>query len=250
MAGLGVKNKGISDKKKMKYESYSTIKSLPKELLVEILAKVASASMLDLCRVKLVCKDFLDASEDDYVYQHASMDKFALVPLPWFINEKESSFLKRCKDSGNSEITYREGIVEYFSSLKIDSGLEKLKKAALQGHVDSKYVYSMLLMCSQEEKERKVGFDLFCSMKTSTCVIKCRKSVKSFIRNMWVNNHVVRSNQECLCHSSTCESRERLKKLSRMSYLMIEYEDDTAFASCQYCHVDYELCLFCKMFET
>ncbi|OIW19595.1 hypothetical protein TanjilG_18405 [Lupinus angustifolius] len=248
MAGLGVKNKGKSDKKKMKHESISTIKSLPRELLVEIMAKVASASVLDLCKVKLSCKDFLHASEDDYVYQHVSMDKFALVPLPWFINEKESSFLKRCKDSGNSEITYREGMVEYFSSLKIDSGLDNLKKATLQGHVDSKYVYSMILMCSKEEKENKVGFDLFCSLRTSTCVMRCRKRVKSFIRSMWVNNHVVRSNQECLCHSSTCESKERLKKLSRMS-LLIQDEDDSTIASCQYCHADYELCFFYKLFE-
>ncbi|TKY54148.1 putative F-box protein [Spatholobus suberectus] len=173
MADLRVK-KG-SNKKQHRDGSVTTIKSLPKELLVEIFAKVGTRSIFDLCMVKLCCKEFLRAAEDDYVYRHASMENFALVPLPWFTGEKESSFLKRCRESGNSEIAYREGMVQYFNSSKVESGLENLKKAALEGHDEAKYVYCMLLMCRQEEGERKQGFDVFCSLKASTCVWRCRK---------------------------------------------------------------------------
>jgi hypothetical protein len=94
------------------------LKAIPKDLVVEIVGKVASHSMADLCKVKLSCKEFLSASEDGYVYQRASIDKFALVPLMWFKGEKETSFLKRCKESGNLEILYREGMEQYMSREK------------------------------------------------------------------------------------------------------------------------------------
>lgn len=234
--------------KKRKQESLSTtIKALPRELLVEIMAKVASASVLDLCKVKLSCKQFLHAAEDDYVYQHASMDKFALVPLPWFTREKETSFLKRCRESGNSEISYREGMVEYFSSLRVELGLEKLKKAALEGHEDSKYVRCMLLMSSEDGQERKHGLDLFRSLKTSTCVKRCRKRVKSFIGSMWVHNPLVPRNWDSLCHSSTCDGSGKLHNVS--TSLLVEDADYSTIGSCEHCHGDYELSLFCKMFK-
>ena len=114
MADLRVK-KGSN--KKHGSVSVTTIKSLPKELQVEIFAKVATRSVFDHCMIKLCCKEFLRAAEDNYVYRHASMENFALVPLPWFKgNNKEFPFLKRCRESGNSEILYREGMLQYFTS--------------------------------------------------------------------------------------------------------------------------------------
>ena len=133
MAVLGVK-KGIN---KHEHGSPTTIKSLPKELLVEILAKVGTRSIVDLCVVKLYSKDLPYAAEDDYVYRHTSMENFASVLLLWFTDEKETSFLKRCKESGNSEIGYREGMVQYTSSI-VTSGLENLKKAVLEGHDEAR----------------------------------------------------------------------------------------------------------------
>jgi hypothetical protein len=65
------------------------LKAIPKDLVVEIVGKVASHSMADLCKVKLSCKEFLSAFEDGYVYQRASIDKFALVPLMWFKGKKK-----------------------------------------------------------------------------------------------------------------------------------------------------------------
>jgi hypothetical protein len=152
------------------------VKALPIDLLVDIVGKVASRSMADLCKIKLSCKEFLNASEDGCVYQHAAMNKFALIPLPWFTNEKEVSFLRRCRESGNLEIIYREGMVQYFSTLMVNLGFETLKKAALEGHHEAKYVYSMLLMANCDDEEgRKLGFDLFGEMKNSTCIMGCRK---------------------------------------------------------------------------
>nr|KYP77003.1 Serine/threonine-protein kinase CTR1 [Cajanus cajan] len=100
--------------------------------------------------------EFLDAAKDDHVYRHVSMENFASVSLLWFTREKESWFLKRCRESGNLEIAYREGMVQCFSSsATVRLGLENLKKAMLQGHHEAKYVYCMLLMCGEDEGERK-----------------------------------------------------------------------------------------------
>ncbi|RZB57227.1 Zinc finger BED domain-containing protein RICESLEEPER 2 [Glycine soja] len=49
--------------------------------------------------------------EDDHVYRFKSLEKLPLVSLAWFTkDESKSSFLKRCKESGNAEIVYCEAI--------------------------------------------------------------------------------------------------------------------------------------------
>jgi hypothetical protein len=231
------------------------LKALPKDLLVEIVGKVASHSMADLCKVKLSCKEFLSASEDGYVYQRASMDNFALVPLPWFKGEKETSFLKRCKESGNLEILYREGMVQYFgNNVMANVGLENLKKAALEGHHEAKYVYSMLLMANCEDEEgRKSGFDFFAEFKNSMGigVARCRDRVKSFIKSMWVKNRVVVPNQQLsLCASNTCQCQSNgIEKTKKSTWLANEIDNDDICASCKYCDGNRELRLFCNMFR-
>jgi len=233
----------------------SIVKALPNDLLVDIVGKVALGSMVDLCKIKLSCKEFLSASEDRFVYQHASLDKFALIPLPWFIAEKETSFLRRCRESGNLEILYREGMEQYFSTSMLNNlGFVNIKKAALKGHHDAKYVYSMLLMANCEDKEgRKLGYDLFGELKNFTCIsiARCRKRVKSFIQSMWVKNHVVVQNQALsLCCSSTCQSGGTKKVVKKHSTWSVdEFDNDDVGVSCKYCDGNYELSLFCKMFH-
>lgn len=225
--------------------SSSTIKVLPKELLMEVFARVASGSVSDLCKAKISCRDFLHAADHDYVYQHVSMEKFPLIP--WFTSDKESSFLRRCKESGNSESLYREGMVEYFSSLKLKSGLDCLRKASQKGHKDAKYVYGMILICSEEEELRKQGLELLRSLTMSKCIKRCRKRVKSFIWSMWVRNRVDR-NRRPLCHSHTYDNRRLLQSFSRGWPSLNEDEDDGVDISCEYCVGDNELSFFCNLF--
>jgi hypothetical protein len=44
-------------------------------------------------------------------------------------------------ESGNLEILYREGMVQYFCTLMVNLGFENLKKVALEGHHEAKYVF-------------------------------------------------------------------------------------------------------------
>jgi len=244
-----------SAKKEIKETPKSLAEALPDELLANIVGKVATFSMADLFKITLSCKDFCKALKDPHVYQHAALDKFALIPLPWFTDEKETMFLSRCREMGNLEIIYREGMVQYFSTLMINLGFENLKNAALGGHYEAKYVYSMLLMANIEDGEgRKLGFDLFGELKNSTCIslVSCRKRVRSFIQSMWVRNSVVVPNQELsLCCSSTCQSsggEEKVVKKHSTWKPVDEFDNDVSF-SCKYCDGNYELGLFCKLFQ-
>ncbi|GLT69072.1 hypothetical protein SLA2020_412520 [Shorea laevis] len=101
------------------------IKSLPNDLLMEVLAKVASASFTDLFKAKLSCKDFYRLAEDDYVFQHVSLKEF---PLVWCTREELLYFLRRCKESGNPDALFREGIYGYFSSKNPKPGLDSWRK--------------------------------------------------------------------------------------------------------------------------
>ena len=91
-------------RKEINEKPTSLLLDLPNELLLDIVGNVVTFSMAYFCKIKLSCKDFLNASTDHYVYQHASLDKFHLIPLAWFTDENETTFLRRCRESGNLEI--------------------------------------------------------------------------------------------------------------------------------------------------
>ncbi|XP_061343813.1 putative F-box protein At1g67623 [Gastrolobium bilobum] len=170
-----------------KKQQNPSLESLPTDLLLDIFAKVAFYSIEDISYIKLTCKEFLRVAEHDYVYHNSSLEKFALQPLEWinsekpfrhyvqvlspneegslnvikvfewkltpeqrFNKERQAYFLRRCKESNNPKIMYREGMLEYFretsSSSSIALAFENLKTAALNGQDDAMYVYNMLLM--------------------------------------------------------------------------------------------------------
>jgi TPR repeat protein len=161
--------------------------------------------------------------------------------------------LSRCRESGNLEIIYREGMMQYFSTLMLNLGFENLKKAALQGHHEAKYVYVMLLManCNDDEEGRKLGFDLFGELKNSTCIsiLGCRKRLKSFIQSMWVKNVMAAQNQGLsLCSSNTCHNPKAEKVVKKHSTWFTDEFDHDGVGVCKYCDGNHELSLFCKMF--
>ncbi|WRX33624.1 hypothetical protein QQP08_026111 [Theobroma cacao] len=121
----------------------TNINSLPREMLAEILRHAASNSIVDFRNVKLSCKAFLEASNDNHIFENVSMENISLVP--WY--KKEKIFLKRCKDAKNAEALYRTGMLKFFNKKKLESGLRYLKKAIKKNHVEAKYVYGIILIC-------------------------------------------------------------------------------------------------------
>ncbi|XP_027348397.1 putative F-box protein At1g67623 [Abrus precatorius] len=222
----------------------TTVKSLPKDLLVEVVARVASHSFTDLQSVKMCCKDFLNASEDNHVLQQVSLDKFPLIQN--FLNDEALSFLKRCRESGNLESLFREGTLQFFKypNEKV-GGLEMLKVAAEKGHKGAKYMYGMILLCSKDDGLRKLGLEHMRFLRTSMCIITCRKRVKQFERCMWRYDRVLEPNHSPLC---SCKSTCKGWRIKNGGWLLLDDEDDD-LDSCEYCRWDHELQFFYELFD-
>ncbi|XP_057444321.1 putative F-box protein At1g67623 [Lotus japonicus] len=221
------------------HSSIVAIRSLPRDLLVEVIASVASHSFIDLHNLKKCSKDLLDATEDNYVWQRVSLETFPLVQ--WHPNDKKLSFLERCKRSKNIESLYREGLREYFNHGKID-GLDTLKAAAQKGHKEAKYVYGMISLCSQDDASRKQGLEHMRFLRNSKSVVSSRKKVKFFLGSLWKNATVAR-NESPLCNfKNTCQGW----RVKNDKWVLLE-EDDDDISSCKYCRWDHELNFFYKM---
>ncbi|WJX95660.1 hypothetical protein P8452_76949 [Trifolium repens] len=188
---------------------HASIQSLPRDVLLEVVAIVASQSFLDLHNIKMCCKDFLQVTEQNCVLQKVSLDNFPLIQ--WFPNEKALSFLKRCKESQNIEILFREGLREYFNypNRNIGDGLERLKIAAQKGHKEA------------------------------------IKKVQYLTNFLWKNNEMLVRNQSPLCKSKITCKGWRVKK---GRWLLLDDEDDD-INLCEDCRWDHELEFFYQLFN-
>ncbi|KAL6185968.1 hypothetical protein ACLB2K_042090 [Fragaria x ananassa] len=135
------RNKKVRKNRNSRKGGSVNLKSLPNELLLEVIAKVALNSFDDLCRMRQSCKEINKAGQDDYVFQHVSLDKFRFNPLRK--RKRYLELLRSCGKCGNAEALYRQGVLELFNLKEFDfeSGFECLKKAAARGHREATYVH-------------------------------------------------------------------------------------------------------------
>ncbi|XP_057432597.1 putative F-box protein At1g67623 [Lotus japonicus] len=218
--------------------STAAITTLSRDLLIEVVAIVASRSFIDLHTIKMRSKDFLDAAEDSYVWRRVSLDTFPLIQ--WIPNDKTLSFLNRCKEYENMESLYREGLLKYFGypNGNID-GLGILKEAAQKGHKEAKYVCGMISLSSEDDDLRKQGLEHMHFLRMSKCVLSSRNKVKKLLGSMWKNNGMLRRNQSPLCNSkSTCKGWR--VKTGREELIDDDDDDVDDIGLCEYCRWDHE----------
>jgi hypothetical protein len=91
-------------KRTRKRKEHHAIKCIPNDLLMKAFVKIASASISDLFKLKLSCKDFCRLVEDDSIFQYVLLKK---LPLVWCISDEVLSFLIRCKKSENPDTLFR-----------------------------------------------------------------------------------------------------------------------------------------------
>ncbi|XP_057418871.1 putative F-box protein At1g67623 [Lotus japonicus] len=216
-------------------------------MLVEVVAIVGSHSFADLHKIKVCCKDFLDAAEDSYVWRRVSLNMFPLIQ--WLPNDKASWFLNRCKECENVESIYREGLRKYFISPngKID-GLDMLKVAAQKNHKEAKYMCGMILLCSKDDELRKQGLEHMRFLRKSKCVVSCRNKVKQLLIGfIWRNNSILVRNLSPLCNfKSTCKGW----KVKTSSWILVDDDDDDDDINlCEHCRWDHELEFSYKLFN-
>ncbi|KAK9181592.1 hypothetical protein WN944_024730 [Citrus x changshan-huyou] len=125
-----------------------SIFSLPDELLSEILARVGACSLDDLLNAGLSCKLFNEIAFDKYVLRQASIEK--IPAMPW---HKNYSFLEKCRDSGNPEALYKQGVVEFFSYSNLEAGVAYLDIAAKSGHLGASYILGVIFLCKDDGEE-------------------------------------------------------------------------------------------------
>ncbi|KAE9454210.1 hypothetical protein C3L33_13896, partial [Rhododendron williamsianum] len=171
------------------------INSLPSDLLVDVLSRVASSSFTDLFNSKLCCRDFRGAAEEECVLEQVSMVGFPVIHQ-WLKSEKVSWFLNQCVQIGNPEALYRQGMVTkslfpnlILAYLTLNARLEKLRRASEKGHAEASYVYGIILVCMGGQSSVE-GLKLLNAMKGSTTSQStrfaifqdCRKRIEAVIR--------------------------------------------------------------------
>ncbi|KAJ9554406.1 hypothetical protein OSB04_018451 [Centaurea solstitialis] len=232
-----------NDKSMVRKQRRPVVGSLPGDLLIDVLARVASSSFTDLFNAKLSCRDFLGAAEDEYIFQHVSIDKFPVIH--WFPPSDELlSFLNQCIDKGNPEALFRQGMIEFFSLARIETGLEYLKRASEKGHVEATYVYGMILL-SRGGQSSQQGLNILNSMKASRSknlkIRDCRAKIKAIIREMWINNSISLNEVRC-----TCQERNNNKKVC---FLKRKFDEEEDIIGCESCGWHREVISFCKMVD-
>ncbi|KAJ8758898.1 hypothetical protein K2173_002677 [Erythroxylum novogranatense] len=237
----------------------SGFKHIPQHLWTEIFARVASQSIPALSNVKMCSKSFLEAASESYVFEHATLKKFPVL----FKNVGgASSFFKQCKDFGNSEALFLQGLKDFFDGLKIELGLELLNKAVDKKHPGAKYVYGIILACHggrHKEKGLKLLHSLTTSESKSTYLIirKCRKEVKRAFTGMWLHNKLVENDvinfrdymKQCNCNEKRMTSDIGGKNKS--AWDVKDYDEGLYnTSSCESCLWDNEVIQFRHMLKT
>ncbi|XP_027083569.1 putative F-box protein At1g67623 [Coffea arabica] len=253
----------------------ASISSLPREVLADVLARVAASSSTDLFWAKLCCKLFSEVLEGNNVYQRVSLDKFEIVP--WHKNHRVSKFLKKCRQSKNPEALYRKGVVGimvfgnllhfillftfklemnnlvydiiilalHFDNLgffgkgkNVEAALECHDEAAQSGHDEAAYALGIIFLFGGDHLNPK-GMTLISGMKKSETqkrkVKHCRDSLRRILRRIWVQNPVVLS-QRPICYGMQHNSR-------RCSWPMHEIDEEDI--TCEGCACDDEIATIC-----
>ncbi|KAI3997699.1 hypothetical protein MKX01_040672 [Papaver californicum] len=220
-------------------------KSIPHEVLTEILAKVASSSLVDHLNVNQTCKFFHEAGQDDFILRHASIDELPVIQ--WISKAEVASFLKRCEHAQNPEALYRQGMVEFFYNNQIELGRELLQKSSDSGHKVATYVLGIIFLDSGDNQSILRGRELLNRILTKRSnnktsrgedVEECRKKSRRVIRQLWVNNSLNPSQCQT-CNSSSCLSSQK-----NTNGWSSDYED---MSDCEICRCNREFSHFTKM---
>ncbi|KAH7840378.1 hypothetical protein Vadar_016186 [Vaccinium darrowii] len=221
------------------------VDSLPNELLIEVLARVAAHSLTDLFNAKLSCKAFYEASKDSSVFQQISLEELQIVP--WRISREAYFFFNKCMESGNPEALYRQGVVDYFSFMRLEYGIEYLQRAANSGHDGAMYTLGIISLFSGDELIKQQGMKTLSGLKNkaraSRKLRNCREELKAILRKIWVRNPfrtnpLVVGKERPICCTMKGDQHKRRRGWE---------SDDDDDIQCDACQCDREVDSLCKM---
>jgi len=187
--------------------------------------------------MKVCCRDFFHASKDNYMWQQVSLEKFPLHS--WLSKEQRlvfDSFMESCKEGGNIEALYKDGLREIIRYMgNVEKGIKDLKMAAEKGQLEGKYVCGLILLCSYEDDLRKKGVEYMQFLRNVKCVVSYRNKVIALLGNIW------RRPYGTLVRNPTPLCRKRLyngwvmKKSHYWKIVDNEDDDNSIKNSCEHC---------------
>ncbi|GFP86304.1 putative F-box protein at1g67623, partial [Phtheirospermum japonicum] len=177
------------------------------------------------------CKIFNEITEDKYVYQSVSLDKFPIVH--WYpLNEKQKSFLNKCQEYENPELLYRQAVLDYFNKGKRRSACNHLDKAMKLGHAGAQYLTCIIMIICGDPESKAPGIKYLSEFKksnTKRVTRLCRNNLIKMLGKMWVNNPDLQESSIC-CSSP---NQHRWKNMW--------CEDDEISSECEACNADREI---------
>ncbi|PIN22461.1 hypothetical protein CDL12_04827 [Handroanthus impetiginosus] len=197
------------------------IQFIPKELLRDIVTRVAAFSLTDYINVKLSCKMLKEVAENSCVEVHI---------------DETDDFINRCLENGNSDALYRLGMVQYFGHDNLDMALKYLNKSGSLDHVGAYYVICIILIYSGDNF-MKEGVNFLSTMKLSR---EYRKRVKFY------REHLIRilglisiNNSTVLRRRPICCTKNH-KLVTRYALVGVE-DDEEDYVFCDACTCDIEM---------
>ncbi|MED6225821.1 hypothetical protein PIB30_097399, partial [Stylosanthes scabra] len=189
--------------------------TLPPNVWAKIASDVAHSSVRDLCSMRCVSTEFQDAGAAEIVFTRTSVvDEWRRTWLSDAEKEYAARFHKRCKQCGNHELLYRNGMRHAFLDDNTDAAISTLLKPAREGHVAAAYVYCMLVLLGDKgDRERAEAIEMFSALEYSPGLAACRSAIKRHGDYMWIAGRCIlwMEPKREVCSARSCPTRGKMR---------------------------------------
>ncbi|RYQ83531.1 putative F-box protein At1g67623 [Arachis ipaensis] len=239
----------------MTIDCSSKITFIPNDIWVAITSKVASASIRDLCSLRMTCKAARDAGEADIVHRSVSIPPPHATLWWWCLTPEAKRFFDRCIVAGHPELLFREALRELFIRRNENIGLQMLNSAASTGHAAAKYALTMtLLLRTDDNDEKQKGLELYRELDAAGSLAEGKARCFSILTMSWPGEVQMPriEEQHTLCSSPRCSTRGYMPLLYDYRRRAAERNSVHAFGGaahipCIQCRADYDLQAFVNL---
>ncbi|XP_071685817.1 F-box protein At2g35280-like [Rutidosis leptorrhynchoides] len=163
------------------------LETLPQDMLVKILSRVGQESSKQLFILKLVCKSFLNLSDDPFVCKRISLDRwvsYLAENLRWIILSDVVIFF------GNPNVIFRRSLINYFDKSYTELGLCLLEEATNSQIIEAVYVYGLIMFASHQREAKHVGLQVLNKTfpPVPDLVVAMRTKVFHLLQELWLHN--------------------------------------------------------------
>ncbi|KAJ0242927.1 F-box protein [Hirschfeldia incana] len=154
----------ISSAPETKAGGSDLLDSIPEDLVVSILRRLASTSRCpaDFINVSMTCKRLNSLATSPLVLSRLSRKAFAVKAQNW--SEAAHRFLKSCVHAGNLEACYTLGMIRFYCLQNRGNGTSLMAKAAIRSHAPSLYSLAVIQFNgsggSKNDKDLRAGVAL------------------------------------------------------------------------------------------